>query len=389
MTNHINYLLLAKQYLSGYKNSVSKTGHGPFRKHVLSLRTAIYHQLSLVVDELTDIKSKNDISMSLKLCEENFENLYRIISLEWPDLIEQIEKTIEDNVIESHLIYINEPLNGTSGLSSGFDHLIASVGYKKYAVTRIVMAKFAFLKALPSLNEFRDLDQHDFIKRVIKFEPEFKQSGVSILSYFSNIISTKYPGLDVSISIEQQGNLVTLIVELPDGSKELIEQELHEYGLVVLGNKSPESYLDDPLQAMMLKNKLEISALEAKQTRELLYSERAHYSSRIDSLEKQIEFLTKAFDSQQNQLYQSAEYIRTSSTTESEQVTLALNTIAELIENNSYSSCGDEISSNLSLVQQESPTVIDKINELIIKGSISGAAGNFLYSAIQAVSRLA
>nr|WP_320189862.1 hypothetical protein [uncultured Desulfobacter sp.] len=76
-----------------------------------------------------------------------------------------------------------------------------------------------------------------------------------------------------------------MIIEAEDGQKEIIEKELEKYGLVVTGAISPENYCQNSLEAMALKQKLELAALEVKHTKELMYTERKQYENRISTLE--------------------------------------------------------------------------------------------------------
>src|SRR5262249_18064385 len=51
------------------------------------------------------------------------------------------------------------------------------------------------------------------IERAIEFPPEYKQAGIGILSYFSEVLAKKYPNEDIRVSILQAGNKVTLRIE--------------------------------------------------------------------------------------------------------------------------------------------------------------------------------
>ena len=375
-------------YIAGYKNSVANAGNGDFRRHVFSLRVAIEQQLTILIKQPKHGLSDESIaSLSINLCHEHFESLYRLTELEFPAWLNEIESTVSESIVDSHTKYSSVPLNGKSGLTDIFDEHLEQLGNYKYLIWRIVMAR----TALKMSHSFLGIDGENLepvkIKRAIKFLPEFKQSGVSLLSYFSEIIETKYPDINATISIEQSGSFVTLIIDLPDGSRELIEHELNEYGLVISGNKEPESYMNNSFQAMMLRNKLELAQLEVRQTRDLLYSERKHYDSRIESLEEQVVFLKTTFSKQQSELSLSAKCLRDIAEIETKAVTTALERIAELVESGTFLENRELVVSELESIRVESSTVVDKINELIIRGSISGAAGNFLYACIQALSK--
>jgi transcriptional regulator with XRE-family HTH domain len=83
------------------------------------------------------------------------------------------------------------------------------------------------------------------LERSIIFPPEYKQSGVSILSYFAEVVAKKYPDQDVRVTILQSGPTVTLRVETPQGDIEEIERTLEQYGLVVTGKMPIDTFTDD------------------------------------------------------------------------------------------------------------------------------------------------
>ncbi|SDT94955.1 hypothetical protein [Desulfobacula phenolica] len=116
---------------------------------------------------------------------------------------------------------------------------------------------------------------------------------MSILHYFSQILSQKYPEEKVNIKIEQEDLKITMIIETEDGQKEKVEKELEKYGLVVLGKVQAEQYCEKPLEAIALKQKLEMAAIEVKHTKELMLIERNHYETRITSLEEVVHSMLK------------------------------------------------------------------------------------------------
>lgn len=141
-----------------------------------------------------------------------------------------------------------------------------------------------------------DEKSNQYIARSIEFPPEYKQAGMSILSYFSEILNKKYPNERVTVRIEQEDLNIKMIIETEDGQKEKIEKELEQYGLVIAGVLSADQYCDKPLEAMALKQKLEMAAMEVKHTKELMYSERKQYENRIGSLEEFVNSFIKKTD---------------------------------------------------------------------------------------------
>ena len=129
------------------------------------------------------------------------------------------------------------------------------------------------------------------LERSIVFPPEYKQAGVSILSYFSEVISSKYPDEAVEVSILQNGNNVTLRVETREGKIERIEKTLEQYGMVVTGQMSMEKFTDDKELIRDLKTKLEVTGLELRLRKEAFLEQKTGYEKRIGSLEDQVKNL--------------------------------------------------------------------------------------------------
>ncbi|MEM9218343.1 MAG: hypothetical protein AAGD25_28885 [Cyanobacteria bacterium P01_F01_bin.150] len=136
-----------------------------------------------------------------------------------------------------------------------------------------------------------DVENPSKIERSIEFPSEYWEAGTSILSYFNRILNVKYPNEKIKVKIEQEGLTLRMIIDPPNGQKEEIEKTLDEYGKVVNGKLRPEDLFDDPFEAMALQNKLEVAALELRQTEKLLSITRDNSQRRIESLEIQVDKL--------------------------------------------------------------------------------------------------
>jgi hypothetical protein len=126
------------------------------------------------------------------------------------------------------------------------------------------------------------------VEKSIEFPPESWVAGTSILSYFSHILKVKYPDQKIKVRIEQEDFTLRMIIETSTGHREEIEQTFGEYGRVVTGKLKLEDFLDDPIEVMALRNKLEMAEMELRQTRELLDFTRDNNQQRIESLEVQV-----------------------------------------------------------------------------------------------------
>ena len=97
------------------------------------------------------------------------------------------------------------------------------------------------------------------IDRCIKFPPEYHQAGVGILNFFSVYLMERYPDEDASISIEQHGLNVRLIIETASGKSEVVEKALHEYELIVSGKEAPEAFTNNDKLILELRSEMRIA----------------------------------------------------------------------------------------------------------------------------------
>lgn len=110
------------------------------------------------------------------------------------------------------------------------------------------------------------------MNRSIEFPPEYYQAGLGILSYFHNILNEKYPGIQATVRIIQDGLVVKMIVETEDGNRHIVEKALEEYDLILKGEMRPEDYFDPSaqIQILELKNELRMAQVRIESQKELL-----------------------------------------------------------------------------------------------------------------------
>lgn len=235
------------------------------------------------------------------------------------------------------------------------------------------------------VESLRDRSTSDnIITREISFAPEYQQAGIGILSYFSKILQTNYPDIDVGVSIQQHGDSVIMIISHPDGKREQITRTLQEYGLVVSGKLAPEELLADPIQIMALKQKLEMTHLEVKQVREILQMERAHKDGRIESLETDVKrlfgILERKLDSEaglQDQLIKLA----TADGQRSTDLVNAAASLAMAIQTRDGTQI-ELIRDDLSVTK---PDVLTRLTNFIYSSAFSGVVGNAAFSWLTAL----
>lgn len=249
------------------------------------------------------------------------------------------------------------------------------------------------------------------IQRVLEFPKEHYQAGVGILSYFGEIIKQKYPDIDAKVRIEQEGNIVRMIIDAPDGTRDIVEEALDKYALVVTNKASAETLLDDKLQIHALTNKLAIAELEVKQTRDLLHISEKYSDKKINSLEDDVRFLREHVGKQIHHMNSSQEIISFQSKKEEKLLLTQLNcserTISQLITESSNRSDlrealitlnkilenldqnRDEIEAKeaLTVIRDASPEVFDDLS-VTLKNTMYGVSGNIAFHWLQQIGSL-
>ena len=302
-------------------------------------------------------------------------------------------KEVHDNIIKeieaslASIIYENGSLGEhIPRMRTELDSIKKRYDQIHIYIARIMIARNILFEIAELLSIKLAKSPAEKIVRSINFPPELKQACIGILSYFSHILSVKYPEKDVGVKIEQLGNKVILIVDTPEGEKERIEKDLSDYGLVVIGELAPEQFLKDPLEVLRLKQKLEIAALELRQTKELLYNERTHFNSRIESLEEEARNLWRLLDTQQYDKNQLISIFKDLYLYANEHSKKNLEILIAAVERGSIEKDKKEIKEIIGSIKTNDKGLWAYFEELIIKGSIQGTAGNILYAFLQSIA---
>jgi hypothetical protein len=139
-----------------------------------------------------------------------------------------------------------------------------------------------------SFNYIAIINEENIIKNSIHIPPEYKQAGLSILNYFSNVVSQKYKDINVGITIEQKEDKIRMIIETPEGKRDIVEEFLYDYTLVVRGEMQAEELFDNQMDILALKHKLDMVQRELKNSYRLLEAERNITAVRLNFLKSKI-----------------------------------------------------------------------------------------------------
>jgi two-component system, response regulator PdtaR len=244
--------------------------------------------------------------------------------------------------------------------------------------------------ALNNSKVYQNYDFNNTIIRSIEFQPEYYLSGMSILNYFTHIIRQQYKDEKIRVKIEQDKLKVRLIIETSKGIKEKIERSLEKYGLVLQGEITPEEFVDDPIQLMSLKQQLRLAYYQLENQRELLTFSKLQYSDRIESLEDEVLWLRSHVGellSHSNVVIKEIKGFILSSFQNKDQVNIkilsAVEILTKILDKGILLSDESEVIQTFTTIKKENPDLAKRfflfINDLIIKGSISGVTGNLLF----------
>lgn len=215
--------------------------------------------------------------------------------------------------------------------------------------------------------------------RSITFEPEHIQAGISILSYFGEVIKQKYSNINARVRIERNNNTVTLIVESDAGVIEKIDKTLNKYGDVVTGAAPVSELLDNAIDIERLKMKLELAAMEIRHNQNIinLYKhEKELANTRIDKLEIEIKNLHDIIG---QSLKDSNKITLSTINLNKLSIQSSLKTIEEILNKNLLSKEDQEaLIKFINAINNTDQSALSKIHQLFIN-TIYGITGNTAY----------
>lgn len=227
-----------------------------------NLRKSIFDHAHINNSELKYTKLKNTSFVKTHISNSSFTNS----DLSYSDFSSTILQKINfENVIFDNSTFTNVNMQNASLMGSSFKNITIDEYTKDTLPIWIINQygdTFEIKKTEENLNR---------IKKSIHFEPRHRQAGIGILSYFSKILDETYPNQDIRFRIEQNNNIVSLIIETPEGNLiERIEKTLMQYGEVITGLAPVNSITNNELLMLDIKNELRIAKLRVESQIELL-----------------------------------------------------------------------------------------------------------------------
>lgn len=251
----------------------------------------------------------------------------------------------------------------------------------------------------------------NIVERVLEFPRELYQAGVGILSYFGEVLKQKYPDIEAKVRIEQDGNVVRMTVDAPDGTKDIIEKTLQDFALVVTSQAPPQTLLDNEFQIHALFNKLMLAEMEVRQVRDLMRISEKYQGERIQTLEQDVSFLREQIGHQVRFVGMSHQLLSEQSAKEERLILAHIDssrrTVEEMVEDawDSAEVKNALMAIKLTLENKDAPPNEAKVKEALIKvrdlspstfgdltealkGTLYGVSGNTVFLYLQQVAKM-
>jgi len=206
---------------------------------------------------------------------------------------------------------------------------------------------------------------------------------------------------DVKVSIEQNGLKVSLVIDSPTGQRELIEQTLEAYGMVVLRKQPPESLTTDPYELAELKSQLRMADVQIETQRELLAAKNADVESlraEVKDTKAEMRHIREQSGKDRARFMSLMEGLVSHDTAlatglkelaqhavQAQNVALAgaLENLYKVIERGVREDDREEVIQNLTTIQHEDPGVFRRVFDMLAVGGVTGVAGNYVYAWLQ------
>jgi uncharacterized protein YjbI with pentapeptide repeats len=104
------------------------------------------------------------------------------------------------------------------------------------------------------------------IERSLALPTTYRQAGLSLLTSVSTVLHQQHPDISIHCRLEHSGPMIRLLIDIPVGVRETVEQTLQAYGGVMAERQSPTAWHVDLAQAPHLRQPLEGAATALRLT---------------------------------------------------------------------------------------------------------------------------
>ena len=233
----------------------------------------------------------------------------------------------------------------------------------------------------------------DRIVHSIQFPPQFYRAGIGILGHFNSILRQKYPDLRARVRIEQDDMIVRMIIDTPEGTREIIEQALDKYMEVVRGNVLVEELLSDKADAMEMRHVMQMMRMTIEHQRDMIQLQRtqldgqgkyllvqgSQLSTLIEGQGLALKYVGETISNIRDDAREWRELVLTEMISSSDEVKHALLIINHAVEHQKIANEAD-FREAVRLVNIDRPGLFERIHAQLAKAAVSGAIGNAFYA---------
>lgn len=241
------------------------------------------------------------------------------------------------------------------------------------------------VSVLHNLLDSAESDQEHII-RGMDFPPSYRVAGLLLLSFFPRLVELRHPHMWVKYTTLQEGERVKFIIETDKQHSKKIEALLEHYSQILLREVPLNVLAKDERQLMELKKILDLSALEISLGKQIEAAHLVEMSDQMESFSEEVEYLHKIVGRGIGGMKELRDIIASLVSEEQEMVNKALLLLRDRLHVNMSATDEEEVKAALLAVKEHAPDSFEEIRQVINKGSVSGAAGDMLYSWIASLS---
>ena len=238
---------------------------------------------------------------------------------------------------------------------------------------------------LHSLLNIAESDQ-EHIVRGMELPAPYRMAGLSLLLFFTRLVELEHPNIKVKSITEQKDEWVKFILEVESKHRQTVENLLEHYSQALLRKKALNSVAKGDRALMELKKALDVSALEISLTKGIEAEGLEEVSSHIESFGTEVEQLHQIVGRGLSNMSALQHVIISLLSEEREAINKALLTLRDRLHLKMSAEDVEEIKAALLMVREHAPDTFEELRQIINKTSVSGAAGDMLYSWLASLS---
>ncbi len=223
------------------------------------------------------------------------------------------------------------------------------------------------------------------IVRTVSLPLVYQQAGISLLHYVTRILAFRCPDVPVKIALIHDESFIKLRIEMPEHKRAEVEAVVEDYSAVLKGAKPLNQLLSETAHIMELKQKLDLSALEIRITRDIIENPDPENINNIEALESDVRQFHQLIGRGLSQVQVVSAVITSLLEQERHKVQAALLVLQKKMDHVISESDEGVIKEALATILEHEPQFFDQIQEAI---NHSGTSGKILDNLLSWASSL-